>query len=253
MKSKETLTIYWGSLSYDPNASSWAMLYRSPESLNKVLRENKSNFSGGMFLCPATNDFAKNMFVFRSNLDDIHILPTADLASMALLEPRGTFDLIDTGGKISLLKPRPSSFDGYINLTYNMSWALFAEENVNVRFTPPYLPPFSPAQGAFLAAGEFDIGQWYRPYNLDYHIPVTTETLEFKVEDPFFYMEVKTNKKVEFKRYISSPKLEALALEAKDSPNQYGRLQSLKERYVMAKNSGIREQILTEIKKNLVE
>jgi hypothetical protein len=253
MKDKDTLTIYWSSLNYNPNQKSWSMLYREPESLSSLLRRQKTVYTLGMFACPASNDFLKNIFVFKSNIDDEHIIPVDYLSTINSLEPYEEKDFIETNGKISMFKTHPASIEGYTNLTYNMSWALFADEPVVCRFTAPYMPHTTPGEGVILSSGKFDIGQWYRSFFLDYHIPLTTNVLKFKENDPLFYLEVETDKKIEFKRYFISPKLHTLSEESVNAPFVYGRWKSLKQRYEMASKTKYREQVLSEIKKNVVE
>lgn len=254
MKDSDTITIYWGTPNYNIEEESWAMLYKNPESLSSISRKNKSDFPVGMFACPATNDLLNNVFVFSSNIDDVHSLPVEYLtATHNLVVPPGEDEPIATNGFIRMLRTRPSSIKNHSNLIYNMAWSLFADEPVFAKFTAPYFPPISPAPGVLLSAGLFDIGQWYRPFPLDYHIPLNVEHFEFKKDDPFFYLEILTNKKIIFKRYIPSKILKALSTEAVTAPFRYGRWKSLKERYLFAKSTGYPEQVLNEIKKNLIE
>ncbi len=101
--------------------------------------------------------------------------------------------------------------------------------------------------------GEFDIGSWYRTFNLDYHIPLDTKEMVFNQNDPLFYIEFKTDKKVILKRYMQSDTLFNIGREMVNSPSNYGRFKSLKEKYLMSKKAKMPEIILSEINKNLID
>jgi hypothetical protein len=251
---KETLTVYWSPASYNPTQESWAFLYRDPEPLLNLIKKQHYNKVGRMFSCPATKDALKNVFVLLSALDDTHTLPIDYLKSSTAIKVNdgSQIEIIQTGGKISLMRFRDSSLTNYSNLSYNMKWVFFSEEPVLAKFTAPYFPTTTPADGAIFSTGKFDIGQWPRVYNLDYHIPFTTEKFQFNVNDHMFYLHVETNKKIQFKRFDMSLKLHNMCNESAESPTRYGVFKPLSERYQMAKEAKIKEQVLSEIKKNLV-
>lgn len=252
MSKKNTITVYWSSGNYVPSIESWMLFYSSPKSLSSFLRENKTD-NGLIFQCPSFNDFIKNKFVFSSNIDDKHILPQEYLLNVKDLQEKTDKEKIPSEGGIIDLFIRKSSFKDYSNLKYNMSWIFFSEEPLVASFTAPYCPPTSPSPNAFLSPGEFDIGQWYRPFNLDYHVPINNEFFEIKKDDQLFYVSFKTNKKIEFKQYFYTDRLKAISFELTKSPFIIKRSLPLKERYLMAKNANLRKMILSEIKNNLIE
>jgi hypothetical protein len=248
MENSDTVVVYWAPSPYQQKEESWSMLYAEPVNVLQQHRNNKDSESttSNFFACPATTSLFFNTYQVNHQFDNLVILPE--------VIPQGTSrPWVDTNSTIGLFVPRPPSLTGYDNLQYNMGWAFFAEEPLIAKFTAPYFPPQAPAERALLASGEFDIGSWYRPFNLDYHIPHNIKTLSFMKDDPLFYVEFKTNKKVLFKRYIFSETLDSLASESVAAPARYGRFKSLQDRYSMAKKSKIPELVLSEIKKNLVE
>ena len=257
MLDSDTLNVYWAPFSYDTSSIvTRSQLYAEPIPLSEELRDKKSTHAGNrsIFACPASNDLIKNTFVFKNNFESIIDLPMDFLQSTAYDDENlNMFFPFEDQTIIGISKPRKSSFTGYVNLGYNLSWGFFADEPVNVRITAPYMPTCSPGEGVILAAGSFDIGQWYRPFNLDYHVPFSTTTLSFKEHDALFYLEVQTNKKVKMNRFMQTPSLVSLSQEAVSSPNHYGWFKPLSRRYEMAKKAGVPKQVLSEIKKNLVE
>jgi hypothetical protein len=248
MKEKDSITVYWSPSAYRPENESWSLLYSKPENLFNEHRKNKNKegTTQNIFSCPGMTGMFDNIYVVKHQFDNIFTLPE-NIEEI----PKG--DWIDTASSVGVFSPRKSSLDNYYNLHYNMGWLLFADEPLIARFTAPFFPPFAPAEGAMLSSGEFDIGSWYRPFNLDYHIPVSKKTLSFKKDDPLFYVEFKTDKKIIFKRYNLSSKLNNLGVEMSNSPARYSRFLSLKERYGIAKKAMIPELVLSEIKKNLVD
>jgi hypothetical protein len=253
MKEKDTITIYWTSPNFSLVNQSWTMLYSEPQSLASLLREQKTD--SDLFGCPAHNDFTFNKFVFKVNIADKHTLPIEYLSSNDFLDNK-TKELVsikNTGGLVDLYRVRPNSFKDYTNLVYNLSWIFFADEPVLAKFVSPYCFPKPPAPGVFLTPGQYDIGKWYRQFNLDYHIPLNTKTLIFEENNPLFYIEFDSIKKIEFKEYNYSSELKSLAEETSAAPFRYGSRKSLKERYRLANNGSYRNKILTEIKKNLIE
>ena len=253
MSFKDTITVYWSSGSYVPTLESWRLFYSTPQSLNTLLRENKTD-SNNIFKCPSFNSFIKNIFVFKATIDDKHFLPKQYLLDTHTLDPKTTPEIIPSlGGKLDLIKLRKSSLKNYSNLSYNMSWIFFSEEPLLATFTAPYCPPITPSLNAILAPGKFDIGQWYRPFNLDYHIPINNEIFEIKKNDPLFYIAFDTNKKIEFKQYFYTETLQKIAIELTKSPFTIKPFLSLKERYLMAKNSNLKNAVISEIKRNLID
>jgi hypothetical protein len=232
-----------------------AHLYSEPISLSEYFRDKKSDSAGNrnVFTCPAFTDSIKNVFVIKNNFESIIPLPVEFLKENAYNDERiNTLFPFEDKTIIGVSKPRRSSFYGYSNLMYNLSWGFFSEEPVIARITAPYSPAVSPADGAIMAGGEFDIGQWYRPFNLDYHVPLSINTLHFKQDDPLFFIEIKTNKEVKFNRFRQTPELVSLSQESVSSPNHYGWFKPLSERYKMARNAGVPKQILAEIQKNVL-
>lgn len=245
----EPITIYWAPTLFDrEDQITWEMLYQEPTSVASRLMSSTGK-KGLIRSCPAVKDSFKNLFEFKGTIDDNFIL------SKEQLQEAGTFPdgrMIASENKVAVLSPRRSSFPGYVNINYNLSWLMFASEPVEVEFFPPFFPMVSPCKNAFLAVGKMDIGKWYRPFNLDYHVPIEDQEFNFKANDPLFYLKVHTEKKVKFERYVMTQRLRALSGEAVRSPAFTGANQPLEGRYKFAAMVGMPQLVLSEIKKNLV-
>lgn len=247
-KKSDVTTVYWTSPKYMPSeGESWSFLYSEPKKVINQLRsfksDDKNKNSSTIFACPAFKDSLKNVYAFYCQLDDQVVLP----------KNFNKDNLDKVQSKVPILVPRETSLEGYFNISYDMAWIFFADKPLIARFTSPYFPTESPAPGSFLAVGEYDIGQWIRPYNLDYHIPIGTTELTFKVNSPLFFVEFFTDEPIVLKRFICTPQLNAISSECAQSPKRYGRFKTLKERYLMGKQALLKEQALFEIKKNLIQ
>lgn len=257
----DTITVYWSPANFSNKDQSWTMLYTSPKSLTsevRSLRHPDAN-SATMQGCPASKDTLDKVYFVTSALDDSYELSKESLMEFYSLPeseiPKGIGIHFPTpDNPLSLLNvPRPPSLAGHLNLTYNLGWQFLADEPLVARFTAPYFPPVTPSSGAILSAGEFDIGSWFRPFNLDYHVPVADTKFEFKEGDPLFYVEFFTEKKIVFKRYINTPFLQSLMRETVGSTSLYGKFKSLPQRYKHAKNTRVIDQALKEIQNNLID
>ncbi len=260
MKNKlKPITVYWSTPSYLENESSWHFLYREPESLFKNVYKIHSDTidkKETLFACPAFNDHASNVFVFSSAIDDTINIQDGVLDNFLYRKKDvGSEQLvIPTDSKLILRNARQSSLTGYVSVSYNMSWILFSDEPLVAKFIAPYYPQTSPCEGSLLSVGKFDIGKIYRPFQLDYHIPLKTKQMVFKKEDPLFYVEFETDRPIIFKRYEYSFKLDRVVKEViKTYSQMFGQRIPLSKRYEDAKMAKIPELVLSEIRKNLVE
>jgi hypothetical protein len=250
MIDQDYVIVYWAPCAYEPGTSSWSQLYSEPVSvLSQFNKKRNKKTEHTMFNCPAYVDIMKNTFVVNNVLNAEINLPD----EVHNRKFNGEILRYDNLGGLQLRVERESSFTDYTDIVYNMSWSLFADEPLKAKFVGPYFPAYSPGDGVILSVGKFDIGQWYRKFDLSYHVPSSTKKLLFKENDPLFYIEFETTKKIIFKRYIMTPELLHLSAESAQSINFLGRVKSLAERYAIAKKAKIPEQVLKLIKNNVVE
>lgn len=250
MSKKSIITVYWAPAMFNADEDSWAMLYSSPTSvLKKTYKANKHG--GGLPSCPAIKDTLINLFSLNSAIDERIEFPQGLLETMAYTDTRR--ERIPVDSRVAIAKERKSSIDNHINICYNMGWLLFASEPLEARITAPYYPSLSPVKGSMLTPGQFNIGKWFRPITADYHIPTDSTHFEIKAEEPLLFVEFMTDKRIQFKRFNVSAKLQHLAAEMAESPTRYGAKMSLWQRYQMAHNSQMPKLVLAEIQKNLID
>lgn len=252
MEEKDTITVYWAPNPFFIKDQSFNMLFREPESVfAKLIKEDPKRVnSRGMRVCPATRDMFKNVYTFRSAIDD-HFTFDIEWCKKQADLPDENMYIPTTGSKVEFTKTRASSFDGYIDVDYNLSWVFLADEPVVAKFTAPYFPPSAPAKGAIYATGKFDIGRWFRPILTNLHVPLTTDKFGYSKDQEIFYMELMTEKKVKFQRFNMNPALKQLREECGQSPSRLKRYMSLEDRYKHGEDTELLDRVMREIKKNL--
>lgn len=249
-----TITVYWAPFPFTKESEQWNIFYREPEPVLADLKMNRKKMDKGssnFWICPTFIEHIKNVYQVKNNVDFNYSLPMEEIVKRQNISGQEMFNI--NIEKISLNSPRASSLNGYINLSLNMSWLMFADESVNVRITAPYFPNVTVGDGVLVAPGGFDIGSWYRPFAYDMHIPTTTTELKFKKDDPLLFFEFQTDKKIIFKRYCMTDYLRELSNECLRFVDRFGFNVKLIEKYRIFKQSKMREIILKEIKNNLVD
>lgn len=201
--------------------------------------------------CPVTRDSMKNLFSLNSAIEESVNLPERVMLDL-YNDKKDIQYVVPVDSKISLVRQRQSSYENYVNFSYNLSWIFFSEEPLVMEMTPPMMPVSMPAPDSYLAFGEFDIGQWFRALNLDYHVPVNTKLFEIKENQPLAFLKFKTERPIEFVRFVNTPMISALGRDFSHSPARWGKNIPLIKRYEMAKKAGMLDIVLSEIKKNLV-
>lgn len=250
-KMSDTITVYWAPALFNKeDGDSWEMFYSEPEPvLAKLMGDSKARSQ--IRSCPAVKDILKNTYSINSTLEDIFPL---DENFWRILEsaPYNDSSVVPLNSKVAIMKPRESSFPGYVNINYMLSWLFFADEPLEVEFTAPYFPAETVSDGALFSPGRMDIGKWYRPFNLDIHLDKNANLFKILEGQQLVYLKFNTDKKIVFKRYVMTRKLQSLAREFTNAPNLFGRNLPLSKRYDLAKRTQILEIVASEIKKNVV-
>lgn len=250
--SKNTITVYWAPAAFTDENESWNMLYSEPISINKKINNN-SLLDSRLKQCPAIKNNNKNLFALTSSIKENFEVNT-EMAKNIIATQDPNFNIpVEGNVKLGIRTVRKEQYKNHLNYLYNLSWLFFADEPLEVKFSSPYMPPSSPMKDAFVVPGQFDIGQWYRPFHLEYMAPESSSSFNIEEEQELVYLQFLTDKKVVFKRYTMSSKLLSIATESAQSPASYGRFKTLKQRYLMASKSKVPKIVLSEIKKNLVE
>jgi len=246
----DVINVYWAPSPYIDTEWQWNYLYSEPKKVYDNLISDTSGKSLAI-KCPATRDVMNNLYSFHSCVDDEFELGSANLGQIEADDTDGVYPL-RVNSKVGLSRNRRASYPGFVNVFYNISWLIFADQPVTARWSAPYYPALSPAPNAIFTMGQFDIGQWFRPFNLDYQIPTDSDRFSILEGQPLAFMELFTDKKIVWHRFKNTQQIRELAFEHVASPKRYGARKPLGYRYEMFKRSGMRDILLSEIRKNVI-
>jgi len=201
----------------------------------RTINNNPANF----LACPAVRDGWHNVFMF-SLLDFSSVV--YDLNSI-----HATNNLI-------VSKNREPHLEGGNIFRIEGSSYFFAEAPLKMKVTAPYFHNVSyQSEGTFIG-GVFDIGRWFRPIESEIITWKEQGVIEFKENEPLFYVEFLVEETVSLERFRLTPTIKFLAEGLINSPFQEkNNFQgSLESRYKAFEESDYRLGLLEEIKANLV-
>jgi hypothetical protein len=232
-----------------PVGSDWTYMYQKPETLFNLMYKDKAKTENGAltyFSCPAMADKMKKILVFKNTVP----------GSVAYDFRDGKKDLSSLTKEhvnVYVTENRTPAINIGPTLTFGMSYNVFADEPLPVYFTPPFFEKPGYTQDATILPGEFDVGSWFRPYHFEVQTWSDHGTLTLKENEPIFYAEFKTDKKIKLQRFVMTEEIQKLVTANVNSWKLFGVGQSLLQRYKRFKDYGMREKVLTEIKKNLID
>jgi hypothetical protein len=246
-KNKNPIIIYWSPfMSDDAPKIDWTLLYPEPKTVFADLVKDKTKHSGkdSYFACPAVTNKLKNIFVFFNSLKSSHTYDYTD--------GKEEIQLLNNHG-LHLQKTRPSSVNKGPTLLYSLSYIFFSEESLDAYFTPPMFHKPGYIKYGHTMPGEFNVGEWFRPYNFEVQVWNDKGEIHIEEDEPLFYVEFKTDRPIILKKFNCNKTLTLYAESNAISSFVFGRGEGLLKKYKRFKDVGFREKILTEIKKNLVD
>ena len=250
---KDSITVYWSPKSISElDGKDWTFLYPKPRSLFASIKEHLSDLnpeiqtsSGSNILaCPAVSAKSKKIIVFNSPITASYKYKLLD-NNECLVEPISKEYL---HFKIS----RQPTIDYGPCISFSLGYHLFSEEPLDAYFTPPMFHPTKYTKYGSPIFGEFDIGQWFRPYNFEVQMWDKEGEFHIKEGEPLFYVEFKTDKKILIKRFAMNEKLQKISAACIESFSLFGRGESLQERYRRFNDTNMREIVLDQISKNII-
>jgi hypothetical protein len=246
-KNNNPIIVYW--TPYYPMhqvVSDWTFLYPKPKSLFSELYKNKQkeNVGGSFFTCPALSNKIKKILVIRGATNTSYEYDFTD--NKEYLNPI-------TDQYLELKKVREPSVNFGPTVSYSLNYMFFAEESVEAYFTPPMFHEPKYTKYASAIPGQFNIGEWFRPFNFEVQLWKNKGEIHLEENEPLFYVDFQTNRPVILKRFNVTERLFLYSTAISGSSSIFGLGDSLSKKYERFKNVGYREKILTEIKKNLID
>jgi len=244
---EKPITVYLASgVNTEFHGTDWSFLYPKPKILFSSILENKheENNRNSFIACPALSGFSKKTLEYSSPMSCSY---KYDFTNKELDFYPTTENFIATG-----INTAPALALGN-SVIFELKHYVFSDQPLNAFFTSPHFTKSQYTQYGSVIPGRFDVGQWFRPFNFE--VQMWNQKGEFHLVEgePIFYIHFETEKPIEFKTFNLNPKLALMSKACIDTPSLFGRGQSLKQRYDRFKNVGMREKILSEINKNLIE
>lgn len=222
------------------------MLYPNPKNMFLELLSNKKEDAGNAtyLSCPASSNKFKNTYIFSNALESKYSYDFTN--NQQIINPISK-------DYLNYSIPRPPTTNTGPLIQIHLGYIFFSDEPLVATFTPPMFHKPQYTNYGSVCPGDYDIGQWYRPYPLEIQMWDNKGEFYLKYGEPIFYVEFKTDKKINLVRYTMNNKLYSLSAHCVDSTNYWGRGLPLIERYRRFKSASMREIILKEIKNNLID
>lgn len=247
---QEQIDVYWGPLTNHEISfgKDWNMLYPDPVNLFSELQKQKTKDAGyaNYFACPATQKRFKNTYVFRNSLKTSLEFDFTEGYDKHTVKP-----LTENYIAYSVERAPTTEIGPLIN--FQLYYGFFAEEPLTMSFTPPVMSRPKYTQYGTVVGGEFDIGQWFRPLAMEVQMWDMKGEFHLEEDEPLFYVEFKTDKKVNLKRFHFNAALHSYQKACSEDTQAFGRGTPLVKRYERFKRSRMNDLILKEIKQNLLD
>ena len=245
---KNATTVYYAPcITPLSEGADWSFLYPKPNILFSSLLDNKSDSAGNtsFFSCPAFSGFSKKTLEFYSPMNASYAYDLT--GDNKIFEPTSE-SFIAT----KYLEREPALNTGH-SIVFELRYIMFADEPLDVFFTSPHFSKPGYMNYGSVIPGKFDIGQWFRSYNFE--VQLWSDKGEFKLTEgePLFYAHLNTDRPVIFKTFTMTPELQMMGEACISSTGVFGRGQSLLSRYKRFNGVGLKEKVLSEINKNLIE
>ena len=250
MKNNDEIIVYWGMYEGKQHGSSEYMLeITEPQNIfslikdfkNKITPTNKSSASN-ILACPAIYYYLKNIFVVKCPLD---------------------IDISVQNNEIVTTDRNQIFFDNHIK-AHDVSTGFFQlkipffffteEESLKVRQSGSLYANTDIENKLHTICGEFDIGNWFRDFSVAYVCKEQPCNIKIQKNDPLYFLEFFTDKKIIFKQFYFNEELLTCAyycLLHKNSNNRLPILSYFTYIYDIFKRSQLKSRILKNIKNNL--
>ena len=245
--SKDIINVYWApAFRSDTNDQDWSMLYPEPtnlyDSLKKIINK-KNDIQNSFFVCPATKPFFKKTYIFTN--------PSRFEYSFDFTDEKNVVNPVSKN-YLNFIVERDSNIETGPLIRPLLSYIFFADQGLPATFTAPYFSKTEYTRYGSVIPGEFDIGQWFRPYVLEMQMWSQSGSLVLEENDPLFYVRFNTDKNIVLHKFEMNKKLWAYVDHCVSDRFIFGPGRSLAKRYNTFKSSRMNDAILNEIKRNVV-
>ena len=236
-------TLYWAPVLNLPEQASWHLSFENPVSVLSDIQGTrvKSPLAkhDSWFICTSFLEFSKNLYYVPNPVETALYFNSETSEVYAL----------DDSNRMTTANIRTQMVQDALTVTLNYGIIFFSEEQLSFTAYPSFMHRSSWGNQGYCIPGTFDVSKWFRPVSLEIQLNPGVDYLKISKNDPLFYF--KTDEEVLLQKfYMTKPLLEFMSscvgfkqLEPK-KPLEY--------LYNKLSKSGLKKQILKEIKSNLI-
>jgi len=239
--------VYWAPY-FENDGTDWSQLYQAQlTSLYQHLQQEQDHQApknNSMFYCPAFSDLARRTFLLTNGME-----------SGFEFDDQGQLRAV-TRSNISCTVPRVPSMLNRRHLAYNMRWIFFSADPVALTLLPPYFhAPAHCAQGNIVPGHIQDISSYFRVMNMEFVLRAHHTSLHLAADDALAYVQFdppEPGGRIELQRFEITDRLRSYARSCHTSTEWEPWIPFL-DRLRRFRASGLRQQVLREIRANLIE
>jgi len=245
-KEEDVINIYWSGTHHN-GGSTQEMLYPEPITLYDDIFEKKQkdlkNVDATFLACPAVQHNLKNTFVFKNVIKTDYHYEYKD----GKLKTQSDLNI-----NLPIIKWREPVVTFGPQIVFGLSYLFFADQSIEAYLNSPTFHKPEYTQYGTIFPGNFDIGQWFRPYTFEVQAWNMVGNFIINENEPIFYLSFKTNKKIKMHRFNNTPQLVEYSNQCISSITKIKSKVPLSYRYKLFNQAKLNENILQEIKKNIV-
>lgn len=238
--SKE-LVVYWSPYQgFEGTNTNFNLLYKQPELLKHTLTVNQNNKQRNFFRCPGFINAIDNVYVIENPIRSELKIDGDTVYALSQHYMNGKV----VGGP---------SIEGCQVFEYAVQNIFFCEEDLNMLVTAPWFSGNAQhLKYGQLVPGRFNIGQWFRPFNIEVQLNKNINTILFEEGEHLAYINFLTDKKIKIKRFEFNQDLYRLSLGCSTSMQWEERI-PLAKRYKRFMETKTNKLVIKHIKQNLID
>ena len=237
------ITVYYASPDNLQETQDWSILYKEPKSINNYLtsnvnkNRNKDVNNRAYMSCTAFQRITNNLFVIENPMSSSYLFDNT----------------IESTSKnsLSVMIKREPQLNNQILFEYDYPIIFFAEESLEIQYTPPYFLQAPHLQYGAVTPGQYNIGKWFRPIQTEINLWDDIKEFKIKENEPLAFVNFLTDKKINFKLFHMSSELAKIMTVCATASTWETNI-PLRKRYKRFHESKMLQKTLQLIKQNLV-